>query len=99
MIHHCYDQNAVVNTKWKQLNKLQSNGLRKFDEMWISNLITTVTSQPYPMYNGRRKMMGTTTVHLNFAVEEMDNLDALDRHSSIISHLGHETNVSVFRGK
>lgn len=65
----------------------------------ISNLITTVTSQPYPMYNGRRKMTGTMTAHSNFAVEEMDNLDALDQLSSITSHPGHETDVSVFTSK
>lgn len=44
-------------------------------------------------------MTGTMTAHSNFAVEEMDNLDALDQLSSITSHPGHETDVSVFTSK
>lgn len=40
--------------------------------------------------------MVTMTVRLSFAVGVMDNLDALDPHSSITSHLGHEIDVSAF---
>lgn len=65
----------------------------------ISNLITTVTTQPYQMSNGRKKMMGTMTVHLNFGVEEMDSLDAHDRLSSITSHPGPVTDVSALKGR
>lgn len=65
----------------------------------MSNLITTVTTQPYQMSNGRKKMMGTMTVHLNFGVEEMDSLDAHGLLSSITSHPGPVTNVSALTGR
>lgn len=59
----------------------------------ISGLVTTITLQPYKMYNGRRKKTGITTVHLNFAVEEMDSLGAQDQHNSITSHPGLVTDI------
>lgn len=80
----------AINTAFKMAEKV--------DEMWISNLTTTITLRPYKMYNGRRKMMGITIVHLNFDVEEMDSLGAQDQHSSITSHPGLVTDVSALTG-